>query len=156
SFKPIVLATALHQGISPLTSFDSKPVTVFTGDRYWHVVNYESDYAGRSNLADAMVRSDNAVYAQLTQLVTPKSSVAMANQLGIRSKLDPFFWIGLGQLAVNPLDMARAYATFANGGRRIDGSLLLDRPRVIASVKYSRSGHVRENKPVQHEVLTTA
>ena len=46
SFKPIVLAAALQQGISPLTSFDSKPVTIFTGDRYWHVTNYESDYAG--------------------------------------------------------------------------------------------------------------
>ena len=150
SFKPIVLAAALHQGISPLTSFDSKPVTIFTGDRYWRVVNYESDYAGRSNLSDAMVRSDNAVYAQLTQLVTPKSVVEMAHSLGIRSKLDPYFSIGLGQLAVNPLDMARAYATFANNGVRVDGSLLGNRPRVVQSFKYSRSGHIRENKPVQH------
>ena len=156
SFKPIVLAAALHQGISPLTSFDSKPVTIFTGDRYWHVTNYESDYAGRSNLADAMVRSDNAVYAQLTQLVTPKAVVAAAHALGIRSRLDPFFSIGLGQLAVNPLDMARAYATFANDGQRIDGSLLGDRPRVVDSVKYARSGHVKINKPVEREALTQA
>ncbi len=49
SFKPIVLATALHQGISPLTTFDSKPITIFTGHRYWHVTNYESNYPGRSN-----------------------------------------------------------------------------------------------------------
>ena len=48
SFKPIVLAAALRQGISPLTTFDSKPVTIFAGDRYWPVTNYESDYAGRS------------------------------------------------------------------------------------------------------------
>jgi len=156
SFKPIVLATALRQGISPLTSFDSKPITIFTGDRYWPVRNYESDYAGRSNLADAMVRSDNAVYAQLTQLVTPKAVVATAHDLGIGSRLPPFFSIGLGQVAVNPLDMARAYATFADDGKRVDGSLLGDVPRVVQSVKYSRSGHVKENKPVAREVLTTA
>jgi penicillin-binding protein 1A len=156
SFKPIVLATALQQGISPLTSFDSKPITIFTGDRYWHVTNYESDYAGRSNLADAMVRSDNAVYAQLTQLVTPKAVVATAHELGVGSRLAPFFSIGLGQLAVNPLDMARAYATFANGGKRVDGSLLGDVPRVVENVKYSRSGHVKENKVVPREVLTSA
>jgi penicillin-binding protein 1A len=158
SFKPIVLATALRQGISPLTSFDSKPVTIFTGDRYWHVTNYESDYAGHSNLADAMVRSDNAVYAQLTQLVTPKAVVATAHALGIRSKLDPFFSIGLGQLAVNPLDMARAYATFANGGKRVDGSLLPkdgNGPRVVESVKFARSGHVKTNKPVSTEAALT-
>jgi penicillin-binding protein 1A len=156
SFKPIVLATALRQGISPLTSFDSKPITIFTGDRYWHVTNYESDYAGRSNLADAMVRSDNAVYAQLTQLVTPKAVVATAHELGVGSRLPPFFSIGLGQLAVNPLDMARAYATFANGGNRVDGSLLGDVPRVVESVKYSRSGHVKENKPIDRQALTPA
>jgi len=156
SFKPIVLATALQQGISPLTTFDSKPITIFTGDRYWPVRNYESDYAGRSNLADAMVRSDNSVYAQLTQLVTPKAVSATAHELGVGSRLAPFFSIGLGQLAVNPLDMARAYATFANGGKRIDGSLLGDVPRVVESVKYSRSGHVRGNEPVNRQVLTPA
>jgi len=157
SFKPIVLAAALREGISPLTTFDSKPVTIFTGDRYWRVTNYESNYAGRSNLADAMVRSDNSVYAQLTQVVTPKAIVATAHALGVRSRLDPFFSIGLGQLAVNPLDMARAYATIANGGRRIDGSLLANRlPRVVQSVKFVRSGHVKVNKVREHEVLTPA
>src|SRR5262249_57367387 len=44
SFKPIVLATALRQGISPLTIFDSKPITIFTGDRYWPVANYDDHY----------------------------------------------------------------------------------------------------------------
>jgi len=156
SFKPIVLAAALRQGISPLTTFDSKPVTIFTGDRYWHVTNYESDYAGRSNLSDAMVRSDNAVYAQLTQLVTPKAVVQTAHELGIRSRLDPFFSIGLGQLAVNPLDMARAYATLANDGRRIDGEIFHNRPRVVQQVTFIRSGHVRQNRPEPHQALTHA
>ncbi len=156
SFKPIVLATALHQGLSPLTSFDSKPVTIFTGDRYWHVTNYESDYVGHANLADSMVRSDNAVYAQLTQLVEPKHIVTMAHALGIRSHLDPFFSIGLGGLAVNPLDMARAYATIANDGRRVDSSIFGDRPRVVVTVNDVRSGKTRANAPVAHPALTSA
>jgi penicillin-binding protein 1A len=156
SFKPIVLATALHEGISPLTIFDSKPVTIFTGDRYWHVTNYESDYVGSSNLADGMVRSDNAVYAQLTQLVEPKNIVRMAHELGIRSPLDPFFSIGLGALAVNPLDMTRAYATIANDGRRVDSSLFGNRPRVVLQVEDVRSGAVHPNVPVAHPALTSS
>jgi penicillin-binding protein 1A len=156
SFKPIVLATALHEGLSPLTSFDSKPVTIFTGDRYWHVTNYESDYVGHSNLADGMVHSDNAVYAQLTQLVEPKHIVTMAHALGVRSHLDPFFSIGLGALAVNPLDMARAYATIANDGRRVDTSIFGDRPRVVIRVKDVRSGQTRTNAPIAHEALASA
>ena len=156
SFKPIVLATALHEGLSPLTSFDSKPVTIFTGDRYWHVTNYESDYVGRSNLADGMVHSDNAVYAQLTQLAEPKHIVTMAHALGVRSHLDPFFSIGLGALAVNPLDMTRAYATIANDGQRVDSSIFGDHPRVVLEVKDVRSGKTHGNAPIAHEALTSS
>ena len=117
SFKPIVLASALRQGISPVTTFDSKPVDIDAGDRIWHVTNYEGAYLGRVDLARAMVSSDNSVYAQLTKLVGPKAIVKTAHALGIRSELDPYFSIGLGAVAVNPLDMTRAYATFANRGR---------------------------------------
>jgi len=155
SFKPIVLATALRQGISPVTSFDSKPVEIDAGDRIWHVTNYEGDYLGRVDLARAMVSSDNSVYAQLTELVGPKAIVKTAHALGIRSKLDPYFSIGLGAVAVNPLDMTRAYATFANHGVRVDGSLTEDRPRVIERVEFARTGHVSENRPVARPTMTT-
>jgi penicillin-binding protein 1A len=153
SFKPIVLATAFRQGISPATRFDSKPVDIDAGDRVWHVTNYEGAYLGRVDLERAMVSSDNAVYAQLTRLVGPKAIVATAHALGIRSELDPYFSIGLGAVAVNPLDMTRAYATFANGGRRVDGSLLGNRPRVVDKVEFARGGAARENRPVEKQVL---
>ena len=155
SFKPIVLATALRQGISPMTRFDSKPVDIDAGDRVWHVTNYESAYLGRVDLARAMVSSDNSVYAQLTKFVGPKGIVRTAHALGIRSELDPYFSIGLGAVAVNPLDMTRAYATFANGGKRVDGSLIGDKPRVVERVEFARSGQVKTNRPVARPVMTT-
>jgi penicillin-binding protein 1A len=155
SFKPIVLATALRQGISPVTSLDSKPVDIDAGDRIWHVTNYEGDYLGRIDLKKAMVVSDNAVYAQLTKLVGPKAIVETAHKLGIHSQLDSYFSIGLGAVAVNPLDMARAYATFANRGVRIDGSLTQDRPRVVEQVEFARTGAVTKNKPVGKAAMTT-
>ena len=155
SFKPIVLATAFRQGISPMTQFDSKPVDIDAGDRVWHVTNYESAYLGRVDLARAMVSSDNSVYAQLTQLVGPKEIVQTAHALGIRSALDSYFSIGLGAVAVNPLDMTRAYATFANGGKRVDGSLIGNKPRVIDQVEFARSGRTSSNIPVERPVMTT-
>ena len=155
SFKPIVLATALRQGISPVTTFDSKPVDIDAGDRIWHVTNYEGDYLGRIDLRTAMVVSDNSVYAQLTKLVGPKAIVKTAHELGIRSELDPYFSIGLGAVAVNPLDMTRAYATFANRGVRVDGSLTGDRPRVVEKVEFARTGAVTENRPVGKAAMTT-
>jgi len=155
SFKPIVLATALRQGISPVTSFESKPVDIDAGDRIWHVTNYEGDYLGRVDLARAMVSSDNSVYAQLTKFVGPKAIVKTAHELGIRSELDPYFSIGLGAVAVNPLDMTRAYATFANRGVRVDGSLTKNRPRVVERVEFARTGRVSENRPVGKATMTT-
>jgi penicillin-binding protein 1A len=154
SFKPIVLATALRQGISPVTSFDSKPIDIDAGDRIWHVTNYEGDYLGRVDLARAMVSSDNSVYAQLTEFVGPKAIVKTAHALGIRSELDPYFSIGLGAVAVNPLDMTRAYATLANHGVRVDGSLTEDRPRVIERVEFARTGRVSENRPLARPTMT--
>jgi penicillin-binding protein 1A len=153
AFKPIVLATAMRSGISPLTELESKKVSIDAGDRIWSVTNYDHTYLGRISLARAMVSSDNSVYAQLTDLVGPEAIVDTAHALGIGSPLNAYFSIGLGSLAVNPLDMARAYATLANEGRRVDGSLLGDRPRVVERVERIRSGRVEENVPQPTRVL---
>jgi len=152
AFKPIVLATAMRQGISPQTELESKKVAIDAGDRIWTVTNYDNTYIGRVSLSRALVSSDNSVYAQLTDLVGPKAIVETAHALGIKSPLDAYFSIGLGSVAVNPLEMARAYATLANGGRRVDGSLLGDTPRVVEHVERIRTGTVEENVPLPTEV----
>ena len=76
----------------------------------------------------------------------PPRIVETAHDLGVRTDLPAYFSLGLGQVAVNPLDMARAYATIANDGTRIDGSLLGNRPRVVERVKFEKSGRTRENQ----------
>jgi membrane peptidoglycan carboxypeptidase len=100
-----------------------------------------------------LVSSDNTVYAQLTDIVGPKAIVETAHALGISSPLDAYFSIGLGSVAVNPLEMARAYATIANDGRRVDGAILGDRPRVVERVERIRSGKIEENTPQPTRVL---
>jgi penicillin-binding protein 1A len=151
SFKPFVLAAALHEGISPQTTFVSEPQLINLGDKLWSVHNYEGSYLGRINLFDATTHSDNAVYAQLTALVGPKKIADMAHRLGITSPLDEYFAIGLGVEAVNPLEMARAFSTFANGGKRVDGRVLGNRPRAVVSVE--RDGKTEKNAPVENEVF---
>ena len=128
AFKPIVLAAAMSEGISPVTELESKPVSIDAGDRIWKVTNYDKTYLGRVSLSRAIVSSDNSVYAQLTDVVGPKAIVKTAHGLGIRSRLAPYFSIGLGSGAVSPLEMARAYATIANEGRRVDGSRVRQPP----------------------------
>jgi penicillin-binding protein 1A len=153
SFKPFVLATALKQGISPVTTFPSKPVLIFMGDKYWPVHNYENDYIGSADLATATIVSDNSIFAQLTRLVGPANVARTAHDLGITRHLNPYFAIGLGADAVSPLEMARAFSTFANGGRRVDSSGFGNRPRAIARIGNAEGKMVEDNKPVNHVVL---
>jgi membrane peptidoglycan carboxypeptidase len=153
SFKPFVLATALKEGISPVTTFPSKPVLIFIGDKYWPVHNYENDYMGSADLATATVVSDNSIFAQLTQLVGPANVARTAHEVGITRHLNPYFAIGLGADAVSPLEMARAFSTFANDGRRVDGSAFGNRPRAIARVENAQGRLIENNRPVNRSVL---
>jgi penicillin-binding protein 1A len=148
AFKPFVLATALSEGISPSTTFESKPVTISLGDRLWYVHNYEGQDLGRIDLGTATVFSDNTVYAQLTNVVGPRNVARTARALGITSPLKGYFAIGLGGEPVNPLEMARAFSSFANGGTRVDGSLIGNHPRAIVSV------NGQDNLVVPHRVLS--
>jgi penicillin-binding protein 1A len=154
SFKPFVLATALSQGISPSTTFPSKPVNIFIGDKYWPVHNYEGDYIGSGDLVTATVVSDNSIFAQLTKLVGPANVAKTARKLGITRHLNPYFAIGLGADAVSPLEMARAYSTFADNGMRVDGSAFGNRPRAIARVSNGTGKLIDNNRPVYRPVLT--
>jgi len=76
--------------------------------------------------------------------------------MGITSNLDGVFSIGLGSQAVNPLEMARAYATFANGGYRIDGRVFGDAPRAVTHIDDVDGKVVFANAPVRHQQLTSA
>jgi penicillin-binding protein 1A len=128
TFKVFVLAAAVEMGINPDSTyyvsapFTYRPVTVGNCDdgSWWCVHTYANDYYGWSSIRSATIRSDNTVYAQLTLDVTPKRVADMARRMGVRSRLDvngayvPS--IGLGSIAVSPLDLASAYATLAAQG----------------------------------------
>jgi penicillin-binding protein 1A len=154
SFKPFVLATALRQGISPATEFESGAVQIPLGDKVWYVHNYENSDLGRISLATATEYSDNTVFAQLTQLVGPGAIVRTAKSLGITSPLKNYFAIGLGAEAVNPLEMARAFSAFANGGKRMDGAAFGNHPRAISVVRNDHGQAVDDNHPLPRQVLT--
>jgi penicillin-binding protein 1A len=138
AFKPFVLATALDEGISPQTVFTSKPTVINLGDKLWSVANYEGSYLGPITVEQATIHSDNAVYAQLTAQVGPKDVTRTARRLGVLRPLDDYFGIGLGVEAVSPLEMARAFSTFAAGGERVDGSVLGNVPRAVLRVEDGR------------------
>ena len=144
SFKPFVPAAAPSRG-SPETTFVSKPTTIFLGDRYWPVSNYEDEYLGSANLKTATIHSDNSVYAQLTALVGPENVRREAQQLD-PSRLNDYFSIGLGyRQAVNPLEMARVL-DLRQLGRRVDGSIC-NKPRAALGALRRREAPGQRSRP---------
>jgi penicillin-binding protein 1A len=131
AFKPFVLAAALRKGIQPATQFRSGKVLLPVDTNHWiYVKNDTPNYLGWIKLPEAMTVSDNTVYMQLTATVHPQAVVDAAHAMGIVSPLDPNLAIGLGGLrvGVTPLEMAHAYATIANEGTLVGGSILFHTP----------------------------
>src|SRR4051794_16788236 len=124
TFKPIVLMAAIsaHQADPKKTYYVSKPIDMKTGFGRVHVQTYDRTYGGRMNLVKATLLSDNSVYQQLDLDVGPDLVADTAENLGIDTPLDGYPAEGLGGLhrGVTPLELARAYSTFANGGNRVD------------------------------------
>ena len=119
TFKTFVLASAVEQGVDPnSTYYTSAPFTCDVGPwcdpaKPWEVHTYDNTYNGSESITRATLQSDNTVYAQLTLDVGPRYVWQMAHRLGVHLTPDkPVASIGLGSLAVSPLDMAAAYATF--------------------------------------------
>ncbi|HXK15960.1 MAG TPA: PBP1A family penicillin-binding protein [Gaiellaceae bacterium] len=121
TFKTFVLASAIERGIDPdSTYYTSAPFTCSIGpwcQTPWQVHTYDNSYRGSISVTSGTLASDNTVYAQLTLDVGPRYVWQMAHRLGVHLSPDkPVASIGLGSLAVSPLDMAAAYATFAAMG----------------------------------------
>ena len=128
TFKTFVLTAAVERGLDPSSTyyvsapFTYRPNPVGNCDdgSWWCVKTYDSSYNGWTSVESATLRSDNSVYAQLTLDVGPERVASLARRLGVRTPLDvrgsfvPA--MGLGSIAVSPLDMASAYATLAAGG----------------------------------------
>ncbi|MBC7167064.1 penicillin-binding protein 1A, partial [Phenylobacterium sp.] len=117
AFKPFVYLTAMEQGRTPNVRVVDAPIKI--GD--WEPSNYTNDYRGEMSLQQALALSINTVAAQLANEVGTGNVAATARRLGITSKiqLDPS--MALGAVEVSPLQMAQAYAPFANGGFKATG-----------------------------------
>src|SRR5918911_1157194 len=133
SFKAFALIAALEQGIDPNTRYVSEKkeykINVGTGKREtWEVQNYDGIERGEITLQEALWKSDNTVFADLAMNAGgrglkngPEKIADVARRCGISTRLPehPKPSIVLGAYEVSPLDMASAYATIANGGRRV-------------------------------------
>ena len=116
--------------------------------------NYEGEALGPIDLTKAIAYSDNSVFSQLTALVGPRKVASTAKELGIPN-LKGYFAIGLGAEPATPLEMARAYTAFADGGNRIDGSIFGNEPRAVDCLTDTKGVCMEQNLPVDKPFLSS-
>lgn len=134
AFKPFVYLTAMEQGLNPMSTEVDAPIRIGN----WQPENYKKQYLGEVSLTEALAQSINTVAVRLALRVGPENVVATARRLGIASELEANASLALGTSSITALELASAYAPFANGGygvvphvvKRIttrDGTLLYER-----------------------------
>lgn len=125
-FKPFVYAAALAPGEGgPLATLadhledEAQEISLNDGrGGVWRPRNFDREFHGRVPMRRALEKSYNAAAAGLGQRVGIVRVVEMAQRLGIESPLPRVPSLAIGAADLSPLELARAYATLANGGLR--------------------------------------
>jgi penicillin-binding protein 1B len=127
TFKPFVYATALERGYSPITTYQDAPQDfVRVGAKNYKPENYGRSYTNKPmTLKTALVRSSNVVAVRTAFDAGIHRVAEKARQFGFSSVQD-YPSIALGAMEATPLQLATAYASFANGGIKVD-PVLIDR-----------------------------
>jgi penicillin-binding protein 1A len=120
AFKPFIYSAALEKGYTPATVIPDEPIVVeaeVTGSQRWEPRNYDGKFEGLMRLRTALAKSKNMVSIRILQDITPKYAQDYVKRFGFEAdKHPPYLTLALGAGAVTPLQMANAYAAFANGG----------------------------------------
>jgi penicillin-binding protein 1A len=136
SIKPFTLITALEEGISPYTVYESAPQEIpfgKNGQEKFIVHNDEDAYLGSCDIVCATTYSDNSIYAQLgleglkgkTVHDRTRSIAATIHKMGYSDSIstNPAMVLGGLKEGVTPLGWTYAYMTIANNGDRVSGTL---------------------------------
>jgi len=128
TFKPFIYSASIEKGLSPATMINDAPI-VFdagkTGSQAWEPKNYDGKYDGPLSMRKGLTRSKNMVSIRILDRIGVNYAQEYVTRFGFDSdKNPPYLTMALGAGAVTPLQMAGAYAVFANGGYKINPYLI--------------------------------
>ncbi|MEJ6481166.1 transglycosylase domain-containing protein [Nostoc punctiforme UO1] len=147
SFKPFVYYTAFASGkYTPDSTVDDSPVSYRDGNGWYFPRNYDNSFRGSMPIRTALAQSRNIPVIKIGKAVGMNRVIETCRTLGIMSPMEPVTSLPLGAIGVTPLEMASAYATFANYGWQSP-------PTVIARVTDSSGNVLLDNTPKPQLVL---
>ena len=124
SFKPFVYASALDSGYTPATIIIDAPIEINTPQGIWRPQNASHQYYGPTPLRTGIERSRNLMTIRLAQEVGMSTVAAYAERFGVYDNMGEFLANALGSEETTLFKMVSAYAMFANGGERVEPTLV--------------------------------
>ncbi|BDA69775.1 Penicillin-binding protein 1A [Calothrix sp. PCC 7716] len=126
SFKPFVYYAAFATGkYAPGSTVIDSPVSYRDGDGWYFPRNYDGGFAGAMSIRTALAQSRNIPVIKLGKAIGMNKVVETSRTLGIMSPMEPVTSLPLGAIGVTPLEMASAYATFANYGWQSPSTVIM-------------------------------
>lgn len=120
TFKPFVYATALERGKLPTGLISDRPTAFPVDQKPYKPANYGNSYAMRDiTMKTALAKSSNVAAVEMALESGLQNVARTAESFGL-PKPPQFPSIALGTSEVTPLELAAAYAAFANGGKKVE------------------------------------
>jgi penicillin-binding protein 1A len=147
SFKPFVYYAAFATGkYTPDSNVQDAPVRYRDGNGWYYPRNYDGGFSGNMSIRTALAQSRNIPVIKLGKAIGMNKVIETCRTLGIMSPMEPVTSLPLGAIGVTPLEMASAYATFANYGWQSPST-------VIARITDSSGNVILDNTPKPQRVL---
>jgi penicillin-binding protein 1A len=124
SFKPFVYAAALDSGFSPATIVVDAPIEVNTPEGLWTPKNASNKFYGPTPLRTGIEQSRNLMTVRIAQEIGMETVAGYAERFGVYDRMNPFLANSLGAQETTLFKMVAAYAMFANGGERVEPTLV--------------------------------
>ena len=124
SFKPFVYAAALDSGFTPATIVIDAPIEVDTAQGLWTPKNASGKFYGPTPLRTGIEQSRNLMTVRIAQEIGMETVAAYAERFGVYDRLGPYLANALGAQETTLFKMVAAYAMFANGGERVEPTLV--------------------------------
>ena len=126
SIKPFIYAAALEKGLTLSSVLQDSPISIQKpGQPLWQPKNSPDRYDGPMRLRVGLGQSKNMIAIRALQTAGVDFTAEFLQRFGF--KRDQYFAseaLALGAASFTPLEMARAYAVFDNGGFLIEPYLI--------------------------------
>ncbi|MBL4927126.1 penicillin-binding protein 1A [Fuscibacter oryzae] len=124
SFKPFVYAAALDSGFTPATIIVDAPIEIETPQGLWTPKNASNKFYGPTPMRTGIEQSRNLMTIRIAQEIGMDTVAGYAERFGVYDRLQPLLANSLGAQETTLFKMVAAYAMFANGGERVEPTLV--------------------------------